>query len=910
MNNHISRILRIGLVNSGMFDLLELNLDVQAVHLVGANNVGKTSLITLIQFLYFHDVRDITFPKSSTESLAFYFRRAGSYILFEVRTLNGTRRTVGFFGTGTAKSREIFVFDGGFSLQTFLDDTQRVLPLKQVQVRLFKRNLRRFARFADYETALLGRHSDGTYNVQMFDLKPTNFRLLRALLQDLLQLKRITSAEVRQSLISIAKSTGIKTQISVAEDENENRKIQDIQRILHNLRTLQPLIEHWQVRKDKLAEVKQQFETESERLYHISTRYLALLQTQHDHMQTEYQDINHQLSSLQQQHDTLLQQQTHQQNRHDNLSQTLKKFTQLQDSCKPYSQVHTTKQRDQLISERIKLQALLNTIQPGNLTSLKRQQRQRKQEQTQIVRQMEQRTLQQVWREANFTSEEHILLTFLLSEQLISLPTTRLTDQTAFVVASRQAVSQLDAAGTFNGWGLNIPRATWYVPVQDQETLAERLTRVENELRDLANKIEIAEDRARKETELRKLVRQVQQHERILQQFTALAQLESEYGDPLTCQEQLQQITATQATTAHDMQAIVIQLKDLRQRSETLHVQLADNKKEYDVAQRTHHTFPVFESACPADVLAMLEETLHQEYHFSQKRREKNDDKLTRFQRQLDDARIKLAAYYDRETSNLAFEQWVSQKLNVAHEIANFEAQLYDSYTNLITRMRGELDKLLRAFDVIKAQVAALNNNIRKVRISNIKQIKVRVEQSGLVDALKQINQQQLDMFSLGTQRFTFEQAQTMVEDYLSQIRTHGMDLQLSDMFSLEFSVTFHHDENPITTTKIQALESHGTEIGVKVVLYLGLIRLLQGRRRLGSRLPFFLDEVGGIDQHNLKQLINYCEQNNFLPIFASPEIRDDIPYSYIFRRAEARSTLVNEIIITPELHAVLDDAA
>ena len=45
MSDYTASIRRIGVINSGMFDTLTLNFDVQAIHLVGANNVGKTSLI-------------------------------------------------------------------------------------------------------------------------------------------------------------------------------------------------------------------------------------------------------------------------------------------------------------------------------------------------------------------------------------------------------------------------------------------------------------------------------------------------------------------------------------------------------------------------------------------------------------------------------------------------------------------------------------------------------------------------------------------------------------------------------------------------------------------------------------------------------------------------------------------------
>ena len=91
MREVVSRIQRIGLVNSGMFDLLDLNTDVRAMHLVGDNNVGKTSLIELIQFLYFPQLSEMHFSKTLPETLSFYFRPEGSYLLFELRTLRGTR---------------------------------------------------------------------------------------------------------------------------------------------------------------------------------------------------------------------------------------------------------------------------------------------------------------------------------------------------------------------------------------------------------------------------------------------------------------------------------------------------------------------------------------------------------------------------------------------------------------------------------------------------------------------------------------------------------------------------------------------------------------------------------------------------------------------------------------------------
>ena len=79
----------------------------------------------------------------------------------------------------------------GFDLKEFLSKESTPKPLQEVQAAFFSRDFRRFDRFERYEEALLGLHTHGEYNVPMFDLSKTNFRLLRSLMQGLLRLDRI-----------------------------------------------------------------------------------------------------------------------------------------------------------------------------------------------------------------------------------------------------------------------------------------------------------------------------------------------------------------------------------------------------------------------------------------------------------------------------------------------------------------------------------------------------------------------------------------------------------------------------------------------------------------------------------------------------------------------------------------------
>jgi hypothetical protein len=189
---------------------------------------------------------------------------------------------------------------------------------------------------------------------------------------------------------------------------------------------------------------------------------------------------------------------------------------------------------------------------------------------------------------------------------------------------------------------------------------------------------------------------------------------------------------------------------------------------------------------------------------------------------------------------------------------------------------------------------------VRNVRISNIDQIAITLEKTDLLDAIDQSTPGQLDLFAMQSRPASLEDAHAIVEEYFNQIKKYGNEINLKDMFRLKFSVQFNYQSKPVERYEIHRFESNGTETGVKIVIYLGLIGLLQERKNVvGSRIPFFLDEVGSIDSDNLNQLIAYCARNNFLPIFASPEIRKDISHNYLFRRDGGRSYLASVVKIS-----------
>ncbi len=913
MREMVSSILKIGLVNSGMFDSLELNTDVRAIHLVGDNNVGKTSLIDLIQFLYFPHLREMRFSKSTPESLAFYFRPEGSYILFTVRTVHGTQRTLGIYGTGTADSRQVFAFDGPFNLADFLDDQQHVLPPQRLGVRLAERRFHLFMRVEDHEKGLIGEKSEDHANVQLFDLTRGNFHLLQHLLQNLLRLDRLTVHGIRQFFKALVESTGAKTRIDVAHDFDrkyaETRTIRDR---INNLQRLKPLIDQWTVAATRYEQAVAHEQTARLRLGHAASRFVDLIEEQRRDRGEDAASIGAMLAELEAQRQQLAHMIATAAGYDREMSRMQEELQNLTQRCAGHQQDVVRAERDRLIYQAQELQTYVNHAGTVSVEQIERRLRAAKEECERIRRQMESRAMSHLLAEAHLSDEQRALVRFLISERLLSLPLAEaVPDTVALLAAARAAGENIGADGVFHGFGLAIARTVWYRASADEEPLADRLTECEHRIADHERDLTIARDREQVQQQIRGLRRQGDELDRLLTAFQRLEELEARSGgaDAITrelalCRQQQQELKAQQQPLAERVHANLRDQVDIQTALGKLQQQQAE------VRQVRADIGDVY-AACPEDIAILSDSDLPEFFQQSHKHHRDQRSGLWGAKEALTVQRIPLDDLYEREAPDTPFEAWVDEKRMLTNEVTRLEDQLRESYTNLVTLMKGELDKLTQAFESVRSRVAELNNSIRQVSISNIERIELHVQEGQIVEAIRQTSRLQTDMFSPLTGSLSLEDAEKQIENYLvGTLRAHGKELNLDDLFDLEFRVTYAQTGEQRTVTEIHSFESNGTAIGVKIVIYLGLIRLLQGGTRRGAvtRIPFFLDEVGSLSSNNVRQIIAYCEDHNFLPIFASPTIRSDIPHSYILQRNGERSRLINEVILTER--EVPDEAA
>jgi hypothetical protein len=646
--------------------------------------------------------------------------------------------------------------------------------------------------------------------------------------------------------------------------------------------------------------------------YHLSAMVSMRLDEEKKRLARTYDDEDARLEKLGRSIKGLSEQASDARARLGEIRRQKARFEALAKTAQSHSEALVRQERDRLTHARVELAAALAATQPQNAGRLKRQLAALTRELDTVTRRLTHKTLQTVWDQAGFDDDRRALLRFLVSGDLASREAEAvLADEKEFLQASSKAAEYLDDEGRFRGFGLDLTRAVWFVPETDREPLDDWKKRLERELQTVHTAIEIAENTQRKQAELAEMDTAIAAKETILDELAELRRLTETWKN-------LESITREESRLDQEVARLIRVITDreeesrlLRRQQQVTYTALKTAEEKWEQVHRVHTALAPGDGEPPEGLAERRLETLQAEYTQMRQSIAALESQLKQLDSRLAEPKSELEARYERSASDVSFERWLENKADLAGAIHDLEAQLQREYDGIFTVVRAKLSKITQAYGFVESQVAALNKAIHNVRISNITHIGIALEKTALLDAIDQSIPGQLDLFAAPNISASLEDAHAQVEEYFNQIRNYGTEINLKDMFRLKFSVQFSHQPDPVERYEIHRFESNGTETGVKIVIYLGLIGLLQERKNVtGTRIPFFLDEVGSIDADNLNQLIAYCTENNFLPIFASPEIRKDISHNYLFRRDGNRSYLASVVKITPKPMEIAQDDA
>lgn len=170
------------------------------------------------------------------------------------------------------------------------------------------------------------------------------------------------------------------------------------------------------------------------------------------------------------------------------------------------------------------------------------------------------------------------------------------------------------------------------------------------------------------------------------------------------------------------------------------------------------------------------------------------------------------------------------------------------------------------------------NESLAKTHISNIESLKIE-----LVDNKKTLYELEriASIENLNAQlSFEFENAEDL--KILNHYLDTGKSVDFEDLFDIELVLDVKGQMKRVDLK--EQVESDGTDRMIRLVIVMAIINRLAISSE-DNKIALFIDEIGTIDEHNRPQLVQFCKDHNFIPIFAAPQPYDGFSkYYFIFR--------------------------
>lgn len=871
---------RIVAFHCGKFDFAEVEID-SPVHLIGPNNVGKTSLISLLQFLYLDDQRQMQFSRDMGETRRYYFPEKYSYALFECLTPSGFQ-VVGVHGLGPVRQHEYerFVYTGRIDHADFLDDDRRMREPEDSFARLalkgFKRMEPRHLRAAitgvgDGRDVFLGlvpaRHGS-TY--ERFRNVFGNILRLSHIRQDELKqlLLDIYSNEFQQREIDLARhyATGFE---QVRRDSHEVQELKllqaDIERLLRHLdrrdkaREIIPAL--WEAIGKSYSAQKAEYDRKESALLE-ERRMIEAEQTELksriDSSHAELRDLAGRIAVLDQ------------------------KLGHIEDQRRRFEGFvpDWARQRQVTIQSRLEdLVVKLSNAAEEPVDQVRKRLRGAEEKLAAKRAQFENLAHAAVNHLRKLLKDQEIADAFsVLNPDLLKLPVNTAKpgitspDDKMLATLIRELLEHLrgrilEVCGIkVDLNALSAPRLDEY---RDPDQIKEDIASLERDIRRYTETLEAAQqaeslraEKAALEKEQANLIRELAAYESFCEDLTREPALKNDLAGLHDREQALRELVA-----AHEGRRS--ELIDADQRNRGARAEIA---RKRTILQEQVQALPQ-----PADKwpLQVVEDIPVEWDELSSRYRKAHGDEQSQAEqvRELLDTieRRTYGRYVAKDEAGTI--QALRDQLD---SIPQREKAVGEMWKGIAVGIKKDLQNIGKDLDTLKGLVSGLNRQLSSVNISNLASLKLLIEECPQwVKLIREITvDDELPLFS------NPKAAEEALEG-ISRLLSDHPKVDLKDLFNLSFEVGTP-DGKFYRHAHLDAIESNGTTMAIKVLVNLVLLRSLLGGAEV--QIPFYLDECSSLDQGNLTAIVSAARQMGFIAILASPEAMDSADKLYFIK--------------------------
>ena len=876
--------------HSGKYDFAEVRLDAP-LHLMGANNIGKTSLISMLQFLYLNDQRKMHFSHPLNETRKYYFPATYSYILFECRTPEGMA-VVGVHGLGPARQYDFerFTYRGRFEIEDYLTDARQIRDADQVKARLAGKNYVKLEP-QHLRAALSGVGEDRGVRLGLVPLRDRRqYDRFSFLFCNLLRLAQLRQDELKELLVEIYNNEFQQKEIDLSVEYRD--RFSRLQRDAQALKELR-----W-IEKDvaNLFTLIDQRDSARGALPILWMELGRLFTARESELENLERDKRLEYERLREQEETLKEERSAASGKRDGLigklgelRSKLEDFRRLEESLADFMPDWAERRYDDLRKETANLQAGISRLEGERAEQIDARIKRLEVDLGKAERLRDSGDyLILAGLRKEFEDEDIAELFRILNPSILHLNESDVDLSNPSSVRMRlERLLEKFSDGSYADGDIRIDLRE--IPPHDiselvnPEVLTLRIDELKRQIRHESDLLEAARDREGLE---KKLADKRKEEDRLKYRLIRWSELcgRREQADQWTAE--VQSLETESEKLQDKINRINLNIQSLAKEGQSLlaAAQFAE-KERRELLERHRRLSPPkedWEAGTGIEFPDGLDDL------FEVYRRTFSEERLF-----ADEADTLLNGIHDRTYGkyNGQTEQETLHRLKEAVDaLGSREAALRKSWADFAVSLRSSFSALSHDLERLEGKVGELNRRMGKVTVSNLDNVGLIVcERPEWMKRIKSLCDFHDDLPLFGES----DNSSNDMEE-LGRLLEQTQSVGLRDLFDLHFEIQ-GSDGRKRTYTNLDQIESNGTTITIKVLVHLILLRdLMSGRR---ACLPFYLDEVSSLDHDNIAGIIRLAGSLDFIPVLASPDSVEEVRRIYMLAE-------------NPEGRIVLDETA
>ena len=882
------------MINSGVSDYVEIDAG-RVTHLAGENGLGKTSILSTLQFLMIDNWNNMKFVMDQHDTEEHYFPSDRSSVIFEIKTPDKSTHMVIFRGNNVADEKRYsrFYVDGNYDKALFIDSDN--IPMEWEDV---------FVNMVDQGREITPLKAPIDLRKKLRDLKwlPTKDKEnvhhdFVTLMKTLNTLGKVRENDLKQVLLNI--NSGIQTRIDfniefgdswhrhvkrrklVSRFDEEVKQIEILNKLFHSLNSNKTELDEL---CDNCGPSVAFFNSDFELIKSNKSRKVTELEQTDKavditvkQIQESYSEGKDQLTKIDLRISDAKEEEKWVENKNENILE---------------------KEADKARKEYTNLENIFNKSQTVNLTlsQIESEKNRIKQEIINDKRQLESKSSTLLFDIMNKDLGQSDLALSYFSRNLLKSEGRIVNREEFSDFIIRVEQSRANNKMEFNG--LEIDDVTQFIRTinEDPKILEAKIGEARDKLNELETLRLIRTEREEQESDLKEKKDEMEKAQSNLSRFKnwisiGSSQYESNVEDRKNLVFQIEKRFENLQKERETSNQIKSELKEMRMEIAVLQTKIDDiNRNWTEITEESAEGFAYRQK----EKLEIVELNLELQKGLAiAKLIRKDQKKFLHSQDILMPKFADLLPYTSRE-------EFVGQILELYSAVEGQREKIEKEWDHLFDNISRSANLMKNGIKTLKQEVNGINKIFKGIQVSNLDQF--HVEFKMISNNLEYFSE--LNSFS----KYSTDVATIQTMERVGKELVNRRSIDLANEFRLEFQVKFKGAKRAKIVTNLDQAGSTGTIVLIKAVL---LMILLYKRIQTNSGrvpIPFFLDEVGVFGANNKGQIVEVARNLDFQIFTASPDSMEDadIVYPILGGREDDRIVVIprmgiSQIIINEE---------